>query len=79
MSATRTLAGLLSIAVFCGAADFGFAQTPAKKFRVGVLQPGTVVAGGHLIDAFVKGMNELGSESRREAAALRFAIARNSL
>lgn len=49
MSATRTLAGLLSIAVFCGAADFGFAQTPAKKFRVGVLQPGTVASGGAAI------------------------------
>lgn len=35
-------------------------QAPAKLPRVGVLQNGTVATGGHLSDAFVRGLSELG-------------------
>ena len=78
MSAARRLAKLLSLVVFCCAAVAGNAQTPAKLFRVGILQAGTVASGGHLTNAFVKGMNELGyTEGKNLVIELRWGEGRN--
>jgi putative ABC transport system substrate-binding protein len=53
MTALRAIAGFLAMAI----ASACLAQAPAKVHRVGILATGIAQ---HLIDAFLKGMNDLG-------------------
>ncbi|MBI2754903.1 MAG: ABC transporter substrate-binding protein [Betaproteobacteria bacterium] len=53
----KTILLLLGAALLTSVAQ---AQTPAKVPRVGVLQNGTVASGGHMTEAFARGLSELG-------------------
>jgi putative ABC transport system substrate-binding protein len=78
MEVVPTLVRLLAISAFACAANTSLAQTPAKTFRVGYLSASSVAASGHLIDAFVKGMNELGyTEGKNLVIEQRWAEGRN--
>jgi len=54
------LVKLLSLVLFCCTANSGFAQAPAKTFKVGIINIGAAATPSNTFDAFLKGMNELG-------------------
>jgi len=49
-----------------GAAGAGFAQSPRPPFRVGFLEAGASSTNRHFLDAFLKGMRELGYQPGKD-------------
>jgi putative ABC transport system substrate-binding protein len=49
-----------------GAAGAGFAQVPRSPFRVGFLEAGASSTNRHFLDAFLKGMRELGYQPGKD-------------
>jgi len=52
--------------LLAGAAGTGFAQAPRPPFRVGFLEAGASSTNRHFLDAFLKGMRELGYQPGKD-------------
>jgi len=52
--------------LLAGAAGAGFAQAPRPPFRVGFLEAGASSTNRHFLDAFLKGMRELGYQPGKD-------------
>jgi len=60
----RHALGMLGAVVLVSA----FAQRADKRWRIGFLEAGSSSANSHFLDAFRKGLNELGYEEGRNVA-----------